>query len=151
VPDDARRPPPADDGDPFLRVARGCAVRRDEIEWRFESSGGPGGQHANKAATRVVARLDLAASPSLSEAHRTRLVDKLGPVVTVVVDDTRSQARNRVLALGRLQARLAAGLVRAAPRRPTKPSKGAKERRLTDKRQRSETKRGRRARPSADD
>jgi ribosome-associated protein len=151
VPDDARRPRPVDDGDPYLRVTDGCAVRRDEIEWRFEASGGPGGQHANKAATRVVARLDLAASPSLSESQRARLVEKLGPAVTVVVDDTRSQARNRTLALERLRSRLAAGLIRSAPRRPTKPSRGAKERRLTDKRQRSETKRGRQSRPNADD
>jgi ribosome-associated protein len=141
-----------DDPDPgWLRIAPGCAVRLDEVRWRFAASGGPGGQHANKAATRAEARFDVAASPSLTDSQRERLVARLGPVVTVIVDETRSQNRNRGLALERLRSRLAAGLVRERPRRPTKPSKGSVERRLAAKRQRADTKKHRSGRPSHDD
>jgi ribosome-associated protein len=135
----------------WLRVAPGCVIREDEIRWRFLTSGGPGGQHANRAATRVEARFDVAASRSLDEAQRERIIAKLGPVVTVAVDDTRSQGRNRRLAVQRLCSRLARALDRPAPRRPTKPSKRAAERRLEAKRHRSETKRGRRLRPPSED
>ena len=94
-------------------------------------------------------RFDIAASPSLTDTQRDRLLDKLGPVVTVVVDETRSQTRNRALALERLRARLETALARPRPRRATKPSRGSVERRLAAKRRRSDTKRGRR--PGADD
>jgi ribosome-associated protein len=143
--------PQGPDGEVWLRVAPGCRVRLDELRWRFAPSGGPGGQHANKAATRAEVRFDIESSPSLTETQRERLVGKLGPTVMVAVDETRSQQRNRALAIERLRARLASGLARPKPRRPTKPSRGSVERRLTAKKQRSDTKKTRRSRPGADD
>ncbi|HEX6597543.1 MAG TPA: alternative ribosome rescue aminoacyl-tRNA hydrolase ArfB [Acidimicrobiales bacterium] len=132
-----------------LRVSRSCAIDVDELEWRFSGSGGPGGQHANTANTRVEVRFDVAGSPSLGPRQRARLLEKLGPVVRVVASDERSQARNRALALERLVARLAEGLHVEAPRVATKPSRAKKRARLDDKRRRSEVKRGR-ARPDVD-
>jgi ribosome-associated protein len=134
-----------------LRVAPGCAIRLDELRWRFAASGGPGGQHANKAATRAEVRFEVATSPSLTDTQRERVEAKLGPIVTVVVDETRSQTRNRALALERLRTRLAGALTRPRPRRPTKPSRGSVERRLDAKRQRAQTKKHRRGRPGPDD
>ncbi|MGB5757087.1 MAG: alternative ribosome rescue aminoacyl-tRNA hydrolase ArfB [Acidimicrobiales bacterium] len=121
-----------------------------ELEWRFSPSGGPGGQHANRANTRVELIWDLAGSASLGNGRRRRLSAKLGSTVSVIADDERSQARNRDIAERRLAARIREALVVEKPRRPTKPSRGSKERRLKQKRGRSEDKRLRR-RPSADD
>lgn len=123
-------------------------IPTDELEWRFSRSGGPGGQHANTADTRVEVRFDVARSPSLGPRQRARLLERLGPVVRVVASDSRSQSRNRDLALERLRARLADALRVEAPRRPTRPSKGAEERRLEAKRQQSERKRLRSDRPA---
>lgn len=136
--------------DPRLVVDRRLSVGLDEVEWRFGPSGGPGGQHANRAHTRVEARLDLASSPSLTEVQRERLVARLGPEVRVVVEDTRSQHRNRELALERLAAVLADANRVPKARRPTRPSKAARQRRLDDKRRRSERKSERR-RPRRED
>ncbi len=121
-----------------------------ELEWRFSPSGGPGGQHANRANTRVELVWDITGSPSLSDRRRQRLGDKLGATVSVVADDERSQSRNREIAERRLAARVREALVVEKPRRPTKPSRGARERRLKQKRGRSQDKRLRR-RPSTDD
>jgi ribosome-associated protein len=129
-----------------LRVSGSCVIALDELEWRFTGSGGPGGQHANTANTRVEVRFDVAASPSLGPRQRARLLEALGPVVRVVVSDSRSQRRNRELALERLAARLAAALRVEKPRVPTRVRRSAKEQRLQDKRHRSERKRSR-ARP----
>ena len=128
----------------LLRVSRTCAVPVSELEWRFTASGGPGGQHANTANTRVELVFDIANSPSLGPRQRDRLVAKLGPTVRVVASDERSQARNRTLALDRLRSRLAAALHVDRARRPTAPSKAATQRRLDTKHQRSEVKRLRR-------
>jgi ribosome-associated protein len=133
-------------GPAFLRVTPTCVVRMDELDWRFSASGGPGGQHVNTANTRAEVRFDVAGSTSLGPRQRARLVEKLGSEVRVVASDERSQLRNRELALERLRARLAEALRVEAPRRPTKPSKAAKERRLEEKRHRSETKRRRQGR-----
>jgi ribosome-associated protein len=127
-----------------LQISRSCRIPVSEIEWRFSASGGPGGQHANRSNTRVEARFDVGASLALSDSQRRRLRSKLGDVVSVVVDDERSQTRNRTIALERLQERLAAALVVPKLRRPTKPSRGAKRRRLEHKRQHSEKKKLRR-------
>jgi ribosome-associated protein len=133
-----------------LRVTGSCAIPLDEIELRFEPSGGPGGQHANRSRTRVEASFDVAGSPSLSEHHRQRLLDKLGAVVRVSASESRSQLRNREAALDRLRSRLALALREERPRRATSPSRGSKERRLATKRRRSELKRQRRLRPGDD-
>jgi ribosome-associated protein len=133
-----------------LVVAPDCAIRLDELEWRFSPSGGPGGQHANRSSTRAEVRFDVGASPSLTERQRARLQERLGPVVRVVADDERSQARNRALALDRLRERLGEALKVEKRRRPTRPSKAAKQRRLDEKRQRSERKSERRPPREAD-
>jgi len=127
-----------------LRVTPTCVIRMDELDWRFSASGGPGGQHVNTANTRAEVRFDIAGSPSLGPRQRARLLERLGPEVRVVASDERSQLRNRELALERLRSRLAAALHVETPRRPTKPTKAAKEKRLEGKRHRSETKRRRR-------
>ena len=133
----------------LLQVTPDCAIPLDELSVRFSPSGGPGGQHANRSNTRVELRLDVAGSAALSEAQRARLLARLGPDVRVVVDDERSQARNRSLALERLRTVLAEALHVPRPRRATRPSKAARQRRLDAKRVRSERKRDRRP-PSAD-
>ena len=127
-----------------LRVNRSLAIPRSELEVRFSASGGPGGQHANKAATRVELTFDAEGSPSLRPSQRQRIIERIGPVVRIVVDDERSQVRNRALAEQRLAARLGSALHVEAPRRQTKPSRGAKQRRLKAKKERSETKANRR-------
>jgi ribosome-associated protein len=128
----------------LLVVNRSCRIPIGELHWRFSRSGGPGGQHANTADTRVEVVFDIAGSPSLGPIQRARLLEKLGPELRVVASDERSQARNRALALDRLRDRLAAGLHVERPRRPTKPTRASQERRLQAKRRRSETKRLRR-------
>lgn len=138
------------DGD-VLRVSRSCAIPMSELEWSFTGSGGPGGQHANTANTKVELRFDVSASPSLGPHQRARLLERLGPVVRVTASDERSQVRNRNLALERLRGKLAAGLAVERRRVATKPTRGAKERRLDSKRKRGDIKRMRRSRPSADD
>ena len=135
--------------DGFLHVTPGCAIPLDELVERFGPSGGPGGQHANRSNTRVELRFDVAASSALSPSQRTRLLDTLGPEVRVVVDDERSQARNRVLARQRLAATVAGALHVPRARRATRPSPAARQRRLDAKRAQSERKRDRRP-PSAD-
>jgi ribosome-associated protein len=115
-----------------------------ELEWRFTGPGGPGGQHANTSNTRVEVTFDIAGSPSLDEPLRQRLMAALGPRVRVVCSASRSQRRNRVEARRLLEQRLADALRRPPTRRPSRPGRGAVERRLTDKRRRSETKARRR-------
>jgi ribosome-associated protein len=132
-----------------LRVTRYTVIPLDEIELRASRSSGPGSQHANVTASRIEAVFDVEASQALSAEQRELLRDRLGDRVTAVAQDARSQARNRELALERLREKLEAGLVRPKRRRPTKPSKAARERRLADKHRRSERKAQRR-RPSDD-
>jgi ribosome-associated protein len=133
-----------------LRLGRGVEVPATEVELRTSRSSGPGGQHANVTASRVEAIFDVAASTALSEEQKRRIMARLGPVVRATAQDTRSQARNRELALERLRARLAGALVVQRPRRATSPSATARRRRMESKRRRSERKRDRR-RPDADD
>lgn len=133
-----------------LAVTRSLRIPLDEIVVRYETSGGPGGQHANRARTRVELTFDAVASASLSEVQRERIVGKLGPVVRVSAADSRSQTRNRDLALERLGHKLAGALQVAPPRRPTRPTKASSRRRLDTKRQVGARKQLRR-RPSADD
>ena len=116
----------------------------DEIELRTSRSSGPGGQHANKAETRVEALFDVAASPSLTDAQRRRVIAKAGPVLRAVAQDQRSQLRNRELAVERLVERLREALRVERRRVPTKPSAAARARQRDQKERRSETKRLRR-------
>jgi len=141
---------PSDDSG-VLRVTPSCAIRLDELEWRFSTSGGPGGQHVNTSNTRAEVRFDIEGSPSLGPRQRARLLERFGPELRVVASDERSQLRNRQLALERLRSRLAEGLRTVRSRRPTAPTKGSKEERLQAKRERSQTKRRRAARPDWDD
>jgi ribosome-associated protein len=127
-----------------LHVSDDLAIPMDEIELRASRSSGPGGQHANVTASRIEAVFDIAGSPTLTDQQRDRLREKLGDRASAVAQDARSQARNRELALGRLREKLAAGLVRPKRRRPTKPSRAARERRLEQKRRTSQRKQQRR-------
>ena len=130
-----------------IRVAEGTVIPLDEIELRATRSSGPGGQHANVTASRIEAVFDVEGSQALDDRQRDLLRRRLGDRVTAVAQDTRSQARNRELAIERLREKLAAGLRRPKPRRPTRPSRAARQRRLEQKRRTSERKRERR-RPS---
>jgi len=133
-----------------LPIEGGPAIPLAEIELRTSRSSGPGGQHANVTASRVEAVFDVAASATLSEEQRERLLRRAGPVLTAVAQDARGQSRNRELALRRLAEKIAAGLRPPRRRRPTRPGRAARERRLAQKRQQGERKRNRR-RPSAED
>lgn len=115
-----------------------------ELIVRTSRSTGAGGQHANVTDSRVEVSFDIVGSPSLSEWARSRLLERLGPRVTVVAQDERSQLRNREIARERLAERLRRALERPRPRRPTRPGPAAQERRLDVKRRRSQRKRERR-------
>jgi ribosome-associated protein len=130
-----------------LPIRPGLALPLAEIELRTSRSSGPGGQHANVTASRVEAVFDVAASSTLSEAQRARITARLGPRVTASAQDTRSQLRNRELALERLAARLAHALEVRRKRTPTRPTQASRRRRLDAKRQRGDVKRARRWRP----
>jgi len=125
-------------------VTRSVSIPRSEIELRFSRSSGPGGQHAQKSDTRVEASFDVEASSALSDAQKRRVVAKAGPVLRAVAQDERSQWRNRELATERLVESLRAALKVPRRRRPTKPTKASRERRLESKRRRGDTKRLRR-------
>jgi ribosome-associated protein len=133
-----------------MPVTRDVALPLSEIEVRTSRSSGPGGQHANVTASRVEAVLDVASTPALNEEQRSRVMARCGPRIVAVAQDTRSQARNRELALERLRSRLATALAVQRKRKPTRPSRGAKERRLDAKRRAGERKQARR-RPRSDD
>jgi ribosome-associated protein len=130
--------------DDEVPVRPGLAIPLAEIELRTSRSSGPGGQHANVTASRVEAVFDVAASSALSESQKARVTARLGPRVTAAAQDTRSQVRNRDLALERLAARLAHALEVRRPRTPTRPTKASKRRRVDDKKRRGEIKRARR-------
>lgn len=121
-----------------------------ELELQFSRSGGPGGQHVNTSSTRVEVVWDLAASPTLSEPERRRLMAALANRLDgagrlrVVAQDERSQLRNRELAIDRLAELVRAALKPPPPRRPTRPSRASRSERLDAKRRSGETKRLRR-------
>lgn len=131
-------------------IAPHFTIPDHELSWKFTASGGPGGQHANKAATRAELVWDIEASVVLTVAQRERLLARVGPVLRVVVDDERSQLRNRDIAEERLATRVRQALATQKKRRSTRPTRGSKRRRVEAKRQRSQTKANRR-RPSLDD
>ena len=133
-----------------VRVTRNLVIPLEELEWRFSTSGGPGGQHANRSSTRAEVRFDIEGSPSLGPRQRARLLERLGPVARAVAGEERSQTRNRALALERLAGRLAAALAVERPRRATSPTRSSVARRVEHKRRRGEVKRNR-GRPAAEE
>lgn len=126
-----------------IRVTRSVSIPVSEIELRTSRSSGPGGQHANTAETRVEARLDVEASSALTPTQKRRVVARVGPVLTAVAQDERSQARNRQLAVERLVGKLADALRVRRRRVPTGPTRAARERRLEEKRRHGAVKRAR--------
>ena len=126
-------------------------IPESELRWRFGPSGGPGGQHANKSSTRAELTFDTEDSRAFDEAIRERLVEKLGSEIRITEDGSRSQATNRKRAVRRLHAMLEEAARPDPPRRrPTKPSRSARRRRLEEKRARGVKKRQRRT-PNRDD
>jgi ribosome-associated protein len=127
-----------------LRLSEEVEIPAAELVVRASRSTGSGGQHANVTDSRVEVIFDIAGSPSLPEWARERLLERLGPRVTAIAQDERSQLRNRRIARERLAARMREALVRAPQRHPTRPSRAARERRLQEKRRASDRKSGRR-------
>jgi ribosome-associated protein len=123
-----------------LPVRGRTAIPLEEIEVRASRSSGPGGQHANKTSSRIEASFDVAASQTLSDAQKRRIISRLGPRVVAVAQDARSQTRNRELALERLASRLSEALAVPRPRRATRPTDASVQRRLTDKRRQAQRK-----------
>jgi ribosome-associated protein len=128
-----------------LHICDGLFVPVSEIEILATRSSGPGGQHANVTASRIEVVFDVQGSGVLSDAQKARISARIGPRVTAVAQDTRSQTRNRELALERLANKLRDALYVPPKRTKTKPTAGSKRRRLDDKRRRGEVKRSRRA------
>jgi ribosome-associated protein len=134
-----------------LRVTRSVLVPERELKWRFSRSSGPGGQSVNTTDSRVELSLDVSMTTALGPVQRARALERLADrlvdgVLTVAASEHRSQLRNREAALERLAELLAEAVAPPPPRRrPTRPRRGAVERRLADKRRRAQTKRLRRA------
>jgi ribosome-associated protein len=136
--------PSCDVAEAWLVVNRSVRIPRNELQFSFSASGGPGGQHANRSNTRVDLRFDIHSSTAFGPVQRQRLLERLGPEVRIVADDERSQLRNRSLAVERLAERIREALHVERPRRATKPSKASRERRRQTKQRRSDIKRTRR-------
>jgi ribosome-associated protein len=133
-----------------MPVARDVTVPLSEVELRASRSSGPGGQHANVTASRIEASFDVAASSALTDEQKRRVIARVGPRLTAVAQDERSQSRNRELALERLRSRLETALAVPRTRRATRPTKASRRARLDAKRRRSQRKRERR-RPGPED
>jgi ribosome-associated protein len=127
-----------------IRVTRSVVLPLSDVRFRTSRSSGPGGQHAQKSETRVEAMFDVESSEALTDAQKRRVLGKAGPVLRAIAQDERSQLRNRELALERLVEQLRAALRVERKRVATRPTAAARERRLEQKRRRSETKRLRR-------
>jgi ribosome-associated protein len=145
MPDDSR-----------IVIAAGVTIPVAELEFRASRSGGPGGQHVNTSSTRIELWWNAARSPSLTAGQRERVLSRLRSRLTedgelrVVASDTRSQARNKAMTIERFQALLAKALAVRKRRKPTRPPRAARERRLAEKRKQSERKRRRQA-PGSED
>jgi ribosome-associated protein len=133
-----------------MQIARNVAIPLGEVAIRASRSSGPGGQHANVTASRIEAIFDVEASSKLSDEQKRRVIARCGPRVVAVAQDSRSQSRNRELALERLRRRLQSALTVPRQRRPTRPTKEATRRRLEAKRRQAQRKR-RRIRPTSDE
>jgi ribosome-associated protein len=133
-----------------MSIGRDIELPLREITLRTSRSSGPGGQHANVTASRVEAVFDVEASEALTDGQKRRVMARLGPRVTAVAQDARSQARNRELALERLRARLTRALAVPRRRHTTRPTQASIQRRLEDKRRLAQRKRARRP-PATDE
>ncbi len=131
-----------DDGSLHIRAR--LSIPAAEVRLRVTTSGGPGGQHANRSQTKVIATFDVAASSTLSEANRELLVSRVGREVSASSHRFRSQSANRVAALDALAQKISRGLLRQAPRRATRPTRASQVRRVDEKRARSRVKLSRR-------
>ena len=144
--DDALLPPEPE----AITVAAGVRIPVQEIELRAITGSGPGGQHVNRSATRVALRWNVATTRALKDEQRARVMQKLGTrldadgTLRIVAGEYRSQLQNRRAAIERLVAIISRALVVQAARKATKPTRGSVERRLDEKRQRSDRKRERR-------
>ena len=134
---------------PGIRPRGGPFIPVGEITLRASRSSGPGGQHANVTASRIEAVFEVESSLALNDAEKARIIRKLGPTVTAVSQDARSQTRNRDLALERLETKLAGALSVPRRRRATRPTRPSKQKRLESKRHQSRKKQDRR-RPGPD-
>jgi len=130
-----------------VRITRTLSIPEAEIALSFARAGGPGGQHVNTSSTKVELRFDVAASPSLTDEQRARLLERLASrltndgVLVLHASEHRSQTRNREAVVQRFADLLRDALRTRALRRATRPSRGAKEQRLENKKRRAETKR----------
>ncbi|MDB4874732.1 MAG: Class peptide chain release factor [Gemmatimonadetes bacterium] len=138
------------DDSTILNVGPGLGIPRAEIQYRATKSSGPGGQHVNTSSTRIELLWDLARSTAVTEEQRERIRTKLAArldsegMVRIVASDRRSQGQNKASADERLAALVKHALHIPKKRRPTKPTKAAKERRLTEKKHQADKKRTRR-------
>jgi len=137
----------------FLRINGRLAIPRAELHFQASRSGGPGGQHVNTSSTRIELWWNIATSPALTEEQRTRLRTRLASRLDgegrlrLVSSAHRSQLQNREAVLARLREVVAEGLKVPKVRKPTRPTRASKERRLVEKKRRGETKRDRRKGP----
>jgi ribosome-associated protein len=138
--------------DPAVRINDRLSIPRSELELRATRSGGPGGQHVNTSSTRIELVWSVAESPSLGDADRARLLDKLAHRLDgeghlrIVAQGERSQLQNREAAIVRFAEVVRRALVVPKRRKPTRPTAASKERRLQAKREQSARKRERRRR-----
>lgn len=136
-------------GENVLHITNALTIPLSELRFRFARSSGPGGQHVNRAATQVELLFDVAGSPSLTEAQRERVLKALAShidsdgILHLVSQTFRSQLRNREEVVDRFQKLMREAMRAPKRRRPTRPSRVAREKRLASKRRRSEIKRQR--------
>jgi ribosome-associated protein len=139
----------------MIQITDAISLDEREIDERFVRASGPGGQNVNKVATAVELRFNIASS-SLAEEVKQRLMQLAGPkrmsdgILTIDSREHRTQSQNRVAARARLVAMIQQALVKPRQRRKTKPTSGARERRLTTKKLRGNVKEGRRRRERDD-
>ncbi len=133
-----------DDGSLYLRAR--LTIPANEVQIRVTTSGGPGGQHANRSLTKVIASFDVASSTALNDEDRDLLTSRLGRDVRASSSRFRSQSANKAAALESLAHKISHALLRQAPRRPTRPTVASQVRRVDEKKARSRIKRSRRQR-----
>ena len=135
----------SDSGGEWLKIGTRARIPVEAITIRAETSGGPGGQHANRAKTKIVVSLRVEEATTLDPAARERLTNVLGPVVRSSASRFRSQAQNREAALEQLRLRLASALSEPEVRRPTRATRASRIRRIEEKRARGRQKQSRRS------